>query len=622
MHQRPRWLWIVFAASVAVSAGALLSRQRASSAPYARPALRGVSSAAQPACEDDGTRLLRPPSSLPAQLMCTQARLVADQVHQSLVQPPHAVDPRAFAMSVSDWLDPHGIWSASPDAPFAAALQAVSPKLLSSFEHPEQSAGCEAADQLGAVLASWVDELRGIYDHAVSDTRSIADGSSIAASLCTEPAFEDGPITHPARQLVGELGRRSALAARGLGTDGARIADTFRARLLPELSPAGWGEVVLAAALRAYVLHVDPHGAWAPLDEETSLYEVELEASGRTRMWTHMQRTVAGLRVDGPVMAPLQAGDVVLSVGPTLTAGLTVEQADQLGVLDPADPQPTRVVRALRGASLVSLLLRPTQDLPVLEVATPPSVKLQRIPYHDGEVFVLDIPDVPDDLGDQVEATLARAVKEHDDAEGLVLDLRGNGGGSIDGAKSALGLFLPGAPLFPMLRRDRTVELETAPVWPADAKWTRPVAMLVDGDTASAAEMIAGALQVYQRGVLVGSRTFGKGCAQEYVDDQAGVGVLRLTTLLYALPDGSPVQRVGLSPTLHIDPEASAEREAELENTFPTWRGPDVRRRAMMSPVPWPTHGGHIGPCDDPALCQALRLLGAPRPATARTRKP
>jgi carboxyl-terminal processing protease len=143
--------------------------------------------------------------------------------------------------------------------------------------------------------------------------------------------------------------------------------------------------------------------------------------------------------------------------------------------------------------------------------------------------------------------------------------------------------------------------------------------------------MISGALSVYHRALSVGSQTYGKGCAQEYLDDDAHAGVLRLTTLLYALPDGSPVQRIGLAPSLLLGwgeraspaspalPErgqqaGDAEREATLPHAPPTWRGPDVRDRAMIAEgdsVPWPPHAGTVGPCKDSEVCRALRALGA-----------
>jgi carboxyl-terminal processing protease len=177
-----------------------------------------------------------------------------------------------------------------------------------------------------------------------------------------------------------------------------------------------------------------------------------------------------------------------------------------------------------------------------------------------------------------------------------------------------------------MMRRDGSVEVDRAPEPPERDRWTGPVATLVDSDTASAAEMIAGALQSYRRGAMVGQRTYGKGCAQEYLDDDARVGVLRLTTLLYALPDGTPVQRVGIEPSIVLPPGPTTprrpEHEGDMPNAPPTWRGPDVRDRTLeraATAVAWPDHHGSVGPCRDDVVCKALRALGTPTAAVGRT---
>jgi carboxyl-terminal processing protease len=165
-----------------------------------------------------------------------------------------------------------------------------------------------------------------------------------------------------------------------------------------------------------------------------------------------------------------------------------------------------------------------------------------------------------------------------------------------------------------MKRRDGTIETDRAPEPPAAERWAGPLATLIDGETASAAEMIAGALAVYHRAPTVGAPTYGKGCAQEYVDDDAHAGVLRLTTLLYALPDGAPVQRIGLTPTigLSLAPIEDTEREATLAHAPPMWRGPDVREhRVASASESWPAHGGLLGPCKDADVCKALRAIGA-----------
>jgi carboxyl-terminal processing protease len=309
--------------------------------------------------------------------------------------------------------------------------------------------------------------------------------------------------------------------------------------------------------------------------------------------------------------------------------GLPLEQMDQLALaVADGKAEPSAVVFRPGEKSLLTLSLEvhPRSATPSVEEAVTTALTAERIRYGNDEVLVVGIPDVHDDLGPDLARTiLAERSREGSRLAGVILDLRGNGGGSTDGAIAALGLFLPGVPLFPMKRRDGTVDTDRAPEPPLAERWTGPVATFVDGDTASAAEMIAGGLMAYNRGPSLGTQTFGKGCAQEYLDDETGYGVLRLTTLLYAMPDGRPVQRVGLSPNVYfpfVSGSASnstkREREALLPHAPPSWRGPDVRgpgwhhRRVSLDglSVPWPNHGGNVGPCNDSNVCRALRALG------------
>jgi carboxyl-terminal processing protease len=373
--------------------------------------------------------------------------------------------------------------------------------------------------------------------------------------------------------------------------------------------------------VRAYVPLVDPHGEWAPFDEESRIYEVDLASRPPSRLWGRAVPTAIGVRVTDSVVAPLLVDDVVLSVARVATAGLPLEQVDQLGFATGDAKGPLSAV-VLRDGKILTVELGKSEDAgaPARVAGELPH---ERMAYGEGDVLLVEIKDVRDDLGDDLAALIA-AERERGARKlsGVILDLRGNGGGSTDGALGALALFLPGAPLFAMKRRDGTIEIDRAPVPRERDRWPGPVATFVDGTTASAAEMIAGALATYRRGPTVGAPTFGKGCAQEYVDDDAHAGVLRLTTLVYALPDGTPVQRVGLLPQLRFPfttqgDAASSEREAKLPHAAPPWRGPDLRDTDAMkiAETPWPNHGGVVGPCHDGEVCRALRMLGGPKRA-------
>jgi carboxyl-terminal processing protease len=549
----------------------------------------------------DGERefVFRIPSGEPTALTCEDARRIVDQARTSIAYDPAPVEPAAFAESASDWLDPHALWALAPDAPTAHAMATHAAALVRELERPSP-AGCKAADEVGAVLGDWVAQLRDAFEQGRADASADAWETAAAAAL---------PSSGPALAAAREMGRRAGAVERALGGTVRAHVDAARDRFFPTLDRQAWGRVVLAASVRAYVPLIDPHGAWAPFDEEASVYEVELSTKPPARLWAKAVPTTLGVVVERGARAPLSDGDVVLALGSVPTAGLPLEQVEQLAYAVGDVRVPTEALVVRKGARApVSLALAAEAHA---EGDGDPPLEVDHVAYGDRQVLVVAFRDVRDDLGEE----LARTLSNEKDAAGVVLDLRGNGGGSTDGAIAALGLFMPGRPLFPMKRRDGSVQVDRAPDVSQDDRWGGPVATLVDGATASAAEMLAGALAVYRRGPSIGAQTYGKGCAQEYIDDDARAGVLRLTTLLFALPDGTPVQRVGLSPSLRISlSPTSPEREATIPHAPPTWRGPDVRDPAPHADeVEWPSHGGRVGPCKDADVCRALRALGPAR---------
>jgi carboxyl-terminal processing protease len=577
--------------------------------------------------EEARARAFRLPTGEPPALACEQARAVVAQARAQLAYAPEPVDPKAFADAVADWLDPYGLWSVAPDAPVAEAFDVRATDLLADVEG-RAGRDCAAARYLGAQIVAWVDELRGVFDGARAAAGSAEDPQTAAFAS----AFEGATVTRPARALAATLGRRVGSIERGFGVAAHPYVDTARERYFPLLTEESWAKIILASAVRAYVPAIDPHGAWAPADEESSVYEVDLESVPPARLWDKSERTAIGLKIESGAAPPLADGDVVLSLAGVVAAGLSFEQSEQLGFAA-SDARPPAQAVLLRSGSpqpVTTWLDGPAGDgrPSGTAAADDDALPAERLEYGDGDVIVVPVHDVRDDLGDELAHVLLRERERAGRAlTGVVLDLRGNGGGSTDGAIDALGLFIPGASLFPMKRRDGSLETDRAPEPPVVDRWRGPVATLVDADTASAAEMIAGALASYRRGPILGSTTFGKGCAQEYVDDDVHAGVLRLTTLLYALPDGTPVQRVGLTPTLRFSfgSGAGTDREATLAHSPPTWRGPDVRDRAVLGhaedgtwSVVWPPSGGNVGPCKDADVCRAVRMLGLAPPMARR----
>ncbi len=569
---------------------------------------------AESAPEHDANRLDGAAADRPVSLSCARARAIVAEARTRLAVPVAHVDDELFAELASGWLDPHGLWSAASDAPTGALLHERARDLRRELESP--SASCVQAAELGRALESWVEVLAPLFDRARAQAPRLSREQAYEVSTAT--IFEDDPVTLPARSLAHELGTRVGMFERAYPGLGRSLGDAARSRYFPELDALQWQEVALTAAVRAYIAAVDPHGQWVPHEEESSLYADDPTFENEPRLWGDMLRTAIGVRVVDAPAPPLELDDLILAVDGVLAAGLSVEHVEELGRAPLEAAAPVRHVLVLRQTA-------PSPETVVVSfeegegtlLASP--LETSSVGYGSGNVLLIRIPDVPEDLGHE----LAEVVEELDPATrplGILLDLRGNGGGSTEGACGALGVFLPGAPLFPLLHHGRMVEVLSASAPSRRGRWSGPVAALVDQRTASAAEMIAGALDRYGRGPAIGEQTFGKGCIQEYFDDAAGAGVLRLTTLLFALPDGAALQRVGLEPRFRVDVSARdpRERESDLDGSMPAQGGPDVRAAAWLGGPGWPDHQGRVGPCEDAAVCAALRRMGLSASAVRR----
>lgn len=273
----------------------------------------------------------------------------------------------------------------------------------------------------------------------------------------------------------------------------------------------------------------------ALLDGRYSGLGVWLRRSGEDR-----QIIVASVSGGSPAAAAgLKVGDRVTAV-----AGRSVDGED----LD-------SVTAALRG---------PVGSLVAVTVLTPTgmrrSVRLERRDLPAGDVStealgggLVRIRIAMFSTGTAREVRAAVAAAQAGRAHGLLLDLRGNPGGLLDEAVSAASAFLDGGPVVSLSGRSVPAKVLLAASGQATAL---PLAVLVDGGTASAAEILAGALQDRKRAVLVGSSTFGKGSVQQTVQLSDG-SALEMTVASYRTPGGHVVDKVGLHPDVAVP--ASAE---------------------------------------------------------------
>jgi carboxyl-terminal processing protease len=170
--------------------------------------------------------------------------------------------------------------------------------------------------------------------------------------------------------------------------------------------------------------------------------------------------------------------------------------------------------------------------------------------------------------------------------KGVVLDLRNNPGGLLDQSISVSDAFLDkGEIVSTRARKPEDVQRWNAK--PGDLAEGRPIVILVNGGSASASEIVAGALQDHKRAIVLGTRSFGKGSVQTIMPVTGG-GAMRLTTALYFTPSGRSIQKEGIKPDIEveqakIEPVKSADRTRE-ENLRRSITNPNGRKDDSKAP--------------------------------------
>lgn len=372
--------------------------------------------------------------------------------------------------------------------------------------------------------------------------------------------------SHAASFLAGAILATATFAgARGSDGDRYRTLDTF-AQALSHVATSYVDPVeerkLLYDATRGLVSGLDPHSAFFPpgryrrlrQDTEGAFGGVGLtlgpgvtdERDPRSQPWPFVDDVVPGSPAD---RAGVRAEDRIVAVDgqATTEGGKETRDAGQWEL-------------RLRGASGTRVLVTVRRDgwsTPrtfslVREQVTMPSVEhLVVMP----EVGYLAIRRFQEATTDDVVAALGR-LRGRGGLGVLVLDLRGNPGGLLDQAIHVADLFLDAGTIATIRGRRGSIEEQVAH---APGTWSGfPIICLVDQQSASAAEILAGALQDHRRAVMVGLPTYGKGSVQTFFDLEDGSG-LKLTTARYYTPAGRSLEGTGITPDIVVDAFAAEE---------------------------------------------------------------
>jgi carboxyl-terminal processing protease len=334
----------------------------------------------------------------------------------------------------------------------------------------------------------------------------------------------------------------------------------------------------------------------------------------------HGQLRVVSTTPQAPAdKAGIQAGDLLVSIDGAAATGLPSSEA----------------ARRMHGAagSVVTVGVARRGKLRTL--------RLTRVAMHNDTVRMsMTAAGLPwiriSEFGSATGADLAAVLKKLDAQgapRGIVLDLRNDGGGLVSAAVAVGGAFLPaGTTMFTARGRDAGTEAKvtvdqryyreanTADVLAGLPAWTRtvPLTVLVNGASASAAELLAGALQDHRRATIVGSQTFGKGSIQSVIPLDAEDGI-KFTVARYFTPAGHEIQARGVTPDLVVRPAAGADedlqlREVDLANHLP----PTQSAANDATPRAVPESTRMFGTREDKALQAAVGLLApGTKPGTA-----
>ncbi|HET7095047.1 MAG TPA: S41 family peptidase, partial [Thermomicrobiales bacterium] len=344
-------------------------------------------------------------------------------------------------------------------------------------------------------------------------------------------------------------------------TDPAGMA-TFTAEL-DRNAQAGIAAVAAtpAASMDAYRKELDYGAARGLTTDLPDVYTVFLEPveQGAVAEELHGEYEGIGVWVEQPegkmeIVSPipgspaakagLRSGDVIVAANGKRLEGLAND--DALGL-----------IRGPAGTDIRLSIARPGVakpfDVDVKRAAiTIPSVEYT--PVADGKIAWIQVTI----FGDKTTAQLDQALKQAkaDGVKGIVLDLRGNGGGWVTSAREVIGRFVPPAK-GPALYEDDSPSESSAPtpvsiVGGGEEAYTLPMAVLVDGGSASASEIVAGALRDYGRAKLIGTHTFGKGLVQRVHDFDDGSSA-RITFAQWLTPNKNPIPREGLQPDILVE---------------------------------------------------------------------
>jgi carboxyl-terminal processing protease len=379
---------------------------------------------------------------------------------------------------------------------------------------------------------------------------------------------------------------------------------------------------LLTGAINGMLSSLDPHSAYLNADD---FKELQVGTQGEfgglgieVGMEDGLVKVISPIEDTPAYEAGIKTGDLIIKLDDTLVKGLTLNDA-------------VKHMRGKPGTKIVLTIVRKDESKPLVVTITRAIIKVKSVKpklVEPGYGFVR-ITQFQEHTGENLATALTDLIKENKgDLKGLVLDLRNDPGGLLSAAVGVSAAFLPKDSLVVYTEgriEDAKMRLNASPEdylrggsktdylksLPPSIKDV-PMVVLVNGGSASASEIVSGALQDHQRAVIMGTQTFGKGSVQTILPLSEN-SAIKLTTARYYTPGGRSIQAKGIVPDIVVEDPSGAMtnafhlREADLEHHLINDRQPEEGADAKSK---------------KPADTQDNKLEDAPKPEQTEKLKP
>jgi len=322
-------------------------------------------------------------------------------------------------------------------------------------------------------------------------------------------------------------------------------------------------EKLIESAISGMLSSLDPHSSYmAPEDFSTMQVQTRGEFGG---LGIEVTQENGFIKVVSPIddtpaaNAGIEAGDFITKVDGESTLGKTLDEA-------------VDKMRGPVGSEIIITVVREGVDEPFDVSIIRDTIEIKAVKARtEGKTIVLRVSSFTSKTYPNLKDSLEKEIKAAgglENVNGVVVDLRNNPGGLLNQAILVSDAFLESGKEIVSTRGRAAGDAERHNATPGDLTNGKPVVVLINGGSASASEIVAGALQDHHRAIIVGTKSFGKGSVQTIIPLSSDGAAMRLTTARYYTPSGRSIQSLGVSPDILVEQRVRSDEDPEKDQNF------------------------------------------------------